>query len=119
MLKISLFLAALSFSTVAFAKTYTPEVEALMIEAIVAKCDLAGDEDFELDYVDIQEKVVDQGIRDYVYNAVFDVSYLGVDEHTVVRKEVKVGLKKYQVGNPDINPWEVLYVTSTDKRLCK
>lgn len=117
MLKLVL-VAALSLSGSAFAKTFNYEVESLMVEAALEKCTLPTDANFKLESVSIQEIAVDQGLHDYVYTAVFAVTYLGNDEQTIVNKQVRVKVKKYQVSNPAFNPYELLSVTSTDARIC-
>lgn len=110
--------AALSLSSAAMAKNYSSEIEAIMIEAVQEKCTISSEAEFKLENVAIKEIEVDQGIHDYVYTAQFTVSYLGKDEETLVKKQVNVRLKKYQISNPAFNPYEVLSVTSTDKRIC-
>lgn len=119
MLKFTLFVAALSLSFSAHAKKLTSDIESMMVEAIIGTCDFPQEAQFKLEQSSIKEIVVDQGIRDYVYTAVFAVSYLGKDEQTLVHKQAKVQLKEYQVSNPAFNPYELLTVTSSDGRTCK
>lgn len=111
-------IASLFVGFTAQAKKYNSEIESLMVQAALEKCTLPSDAEFKLQNVSIQEIEVDQGIHDYVYTAVFNVSYLGKDEQTVVNKDLKVRLKKYQISNPAFDPYELLSITSTDSRIC-
>lgn len=100
------------------AANLTFEIESAMIDAINQQCNVAADAKFQLDSVEVNEKIVDQNVADYFYTANFTATYLGKDEYTVVNKQLKVKAVKWAISNPDIQSVEVLSVSSTDKRLC-
>lgn len=114
-----LMIAALAFfSAQAGAAEISRTVEARLIEAALDECSIALDAEFTLQSVVVTEKEVDQGSVDTYYDAVFTVQFLGKDEFTVVTKQVRVKAAEYAISNPAVQNFEILSVTSPDKRLC-